>query len=204
MIRIPQYFLPGKIVFISSNAFQQNHQQLGKEVRSYVYQCLLSIYDLLDLSKNSLDSSKKTLCCIGGESYLYGLFIPQVQTIQMITNHKAIAEDVRFHAGIYSKEKEFIVQEIQTYTDPIELIESECLCINVAQISTRMLDTVLNKEFKWIILIHCHPEDFIKKVPPKLAKTSYRIIKRMHFTCSHMHSVISVTLFKIIILLSLP
>jgi len=190
--KIPQFFIKSgnQICFQSPLSFQQNHNQIGKYLRKYVL-------NQLKTSFNKNKNLKNTLYCIGGESYIYPLFIDEIENIYFITNQKNIEEDCLFHQTLFIK-KHIQTECLKNYLSfPKLLLNKEIykktILINLAQIPT-FLWKELNKmeDIEEIFLIHCHIDDFLKK---RKVLDNFKIKERKHFTCWKLNYTISFTHF---------
>ena len=182
---IPDYFIGDRIAFQSSQSFQQNHIHLGPPIRKSV---------LEHLSNNWKDE----ILCIGGESYLYGLFMEGVKKMWHWTNSQYIHEDCQFMSTFYQKEKEVVSCQIDYSKFSLDFIPLSCsiVCINLAHLPSTICEVL--RDCKWIetiVLVHCHGDEFWRKVK-KYWKGQYWIQKREQYVCEHLHYMITVNIFQ--------
>ena len=160
-----------KLVFISSDSFQQSHYILSKQIRKYII--------------NKLNNNQIT--CIGGESYLYGL-TTNINTIHFYTNSQSIYDDCNYNNNIYRKQ---LFNNLVDYNKIESIIESDICIINLSTLNNNLLNK-FNKT-KLIIIISCHHDDFWKKI--KLLN-NYYLESREYFICNKLKYFITVNILK--------
>jgi hypothetical protein len=172
---IPQYFL-NNIVFISATSFQQNHRILRSKIRNYV--------------SNSIIDCGDTITCIGGESYLFGLF--SFTNVYHYSNSESIYDDLEFNNKFYKKD---IYNNLINYNlyDNYFCDNNVCI-INLSKLYEKMLYELNKKIYKKIIIINCNHNDFWKKI--KLLN-NYKLFSRKQFICEKLKYFITVNIFII-------
>jgi hypothetical protein len=177
------YIFNKQIVFISNNSFKQR-QEVAKDIRKYVNENI------------KFDN----ITTIGGEAYIFGLTNNNVKNIINYTNSKSIYNDVDFNNTFYGKIKE---NNLIDYNKCNEIKTSDLLIINLAKLNQNLMKIINSNDYKEIIIINCHHDDFWKKI--KLLDR-YKLISRKHFItsktnlkdsqeCSATHMFITVNIF---------
>ena len=162
---IPLYNFNNQLVFISDSSFKQN-ESVAKNIRKYV-------------SKN-IDCDSITT--IGGEAYLIGLTNNKIKTITNYTNSKRIYADAIFNNNFYKKINE---NSLINYNICNQIKSSDLLLINLAKLNQNLMKVINNCNFKKLIIINCHHNDFWKKI--KLL-SSYKLISRKHFITNKIYN----------------
>ena len=172
---LPQEF-NNKIVFISGNSFQQNHRILSKSIRKFV---------------NSLIENEILLLCIGGESYIYGITNKYIKKIYHYTNSRYIYNDCEYNNKFYKKDLEN--NHIDYNDDKLIIVSDINVClINLSNLTKNLINKLDKNNYKKIIIISCHHEDFWKKI--KNFK-NYKLKKRKYFICDKIRYFITVNIF---------
>lgn len=166
-IIVPIKFLD-KIYFVNKNSFIQNNIYLANKIRKYVS----------DLLHNF-----KTITCIGGEAYLYGLYKNMI--ITNYTNNKFIFED---------SNKYNISNNLVNYETYIKYKESDILLINLSKLIKNLVNIVNLLNFNLIIVISCHHDDFWKKIR---LLNRYKLISRKQFIDTKIGNFITVNILNL-------
>jgi hypothetical protein len=170
---IPQLF-NNHMIYISSNSFQQNNIILSIEIRKYVAN-LIKNYD--------------NLVCIGGESYMYALTNKHTKNIYHYTNNISIYNDCSYNSK-YRKIN--ISNNIVNYNNNFNLKDDSYCIINISKLVTNLINLVNNNNYKNIIIISCHHDNFWNKI--KLL-TNYKLVSRKKFICHKLKYFITINLF---------
>lgn len=168
---IPQNFA-GNIIFISYNSFQQTNRILSDKIRR-------SVLNILD---------DKSITCIGGESYIYGLLT--TKEIYHYTNSQSIYDDCEYNNKIYRRK---ISNNLVNYSTVKLKTTSNRILLNLAGLNLNLINEINKSTFNTIIIINCHQDDFWKKT--KLL-TNFKLINREKFVCWDLHYFITVSVFK--------
>lgn len=158
-----------KHVFVSDNSFKQK-EDVAKEIRKYVNESI------------KFDN----IISIGGEAYIFGLTNNKIKNIINYTNSKNIYNDVGFNNSFYGKIKE---NHLIDYNKCTEIKTSDLLIINLAKLNQNLMKIINSNDYKEIIIINCHHDDFWKKI--KLLNR-YKLISRKQFTTSHMFITVNI------------
>lgn len=181
-IHIP-FMFNNYIVYISSESFQQNHKTLAKYIRSCV---------------NKFVNYPNNMICIGGESYMYGLITNA--NIYHYTNNISIFNDCKFNGDIYTKNiSNYLCNYNNVILNTTNIYNSTCI-INLSKLNTNIINQVKNNSYEKIIIINCHHEDFWKKTKQL---TNYKLIFRKKFTCNVLKYFITVSVFRLINIISI-
>jgi hypothetical protein len=175
---IPQNFV-GNIIFISYNSFQQNNQVLSNKIRRYVLNIIIK-----ELNK----ISDKSITCIGGESYIYGLLT--TKDIYHYTNSQSIYNDCNYNNKIYRRN---ISNNLVNYSEFKLKTTSNILLLNLAGLNINLINEINKSTFNTIIIINCHQDDFWKKTK---VLSNFKLINREKFICWDLHYFITVSIFK--------
>lgn len=167
---LPQKF-NDKLVFISSNSFQQNHAILSKRIRIFVSSIIDSDY-----------------IAIGGESYLYGM-TNNCNNIIHYTNSKFIYDDCNYNNKFYKKNIEnYLVDYNNTQ---ISNKYNYCL-LNLSKLPENLIKKINRNLYLKIVIISCHHDDFWKK---RKFLSNYRLITRKRFICEKIGYFITINIF---------
>ena len=170
---IPQLF-NNHMIYISSKSFQQNNAILSIQIRKYV----------ANLIKNY-----NNLVCIGGESYMYGLTNPSTKNIYHYTNNINIYNDCSYNS---KNRKINISNNIVNYNKDFDLKDNSYCIINISKLVNNLITLINNNNYKQIIIISCHHDDFWNKI--KLL-TNYKLVSRKKFICYTLNYFITVNIF---------
>ena len=124
---IPQNFA-GNIIFISYNSFQQTNQVLSNKIRRYVLNIIIK-----ELNK----ISDKSITCIGGESYIYGLLT--TKGIYHYTNSQSIYNDCSYNNKIYRCN---ISNNLVNYSEFKLKTTSNILLLNLSGLNINLINEI--------------------------------------------------------------
>jgi hypothetical protein len=145
-------------VYMSDKSFIQN-KNIKKELRFDVNQEI--IY--------------KSITCIGGESYLYGLTNNIIIDIAHYTNSKYIYNDANINNGKYNKR---MINNLIDYNTYNNYKNSDILILNLASLNLKLLTEINKRFYNKIIIINCHHNEFWKRIN---LLVNYKLIKRKHY-----------------------
>jgi hypothetical protein len=166
--------------FMSKHSFKQNIM-IRKELRNYVNWIIYkNINNLIEHYKYI-----PTVTCIGGESYIYGMF-NNFYNMNHYTNSKYIYSDLLENNNLYKKKIDNYLIDYSTYKD---IKNADILILNLAKLNLNLLKQCNNRFYKYIIIINCHHIEFWNRIKHL---NNYKLISRKQFIVTNYFVTVSV------------
>jgi len=139
-----QIHFNNKICTKTIDSFDQNNINLSNQLRKYILKLILSIGYPID-----------TMLGIGGEYYIYWLFLEKISNLIGISNHESIIADANYNCPF---SKNYLVDYNNLPSYPVIPIV-DVILLNVFQINSNIIKYMSRIKFKKIIIISCNLSD---------------------------------------------
>lgn len=166
--------------YISEHSFKQN-KIIRKELRHYVNWIIYNNINIIIENYKYIP----TITCIGGESYIYGLF-NNFYNMNHYTNSKHIDSDLLQNNFIYKKKIDNYLINYNTYK---YIKSADILILNLATLNLNLLKQCNNRFYKYIIIINCHHIEFWNRIKHL---NNYKLISRKQFIVTNYFVTVSV------------
>lgn len=157
-----QIYFNNKIFIKHIDSFDQNNINISSQIRKYTLKLILS-YEI----------KFNTIIGIGGEYYMYWLFITKIKNLIGISNHQTIIDDAQINVP-YSNNYLVNYNILNTYP---KIIFADIILLNVFQINNNIIKYIFNIIFNKLIIISCNLPD----TKLKFINKYFKIIKIKYF-----------------------